>query len=324
MDCGFIWGSERTARRTNVCAKNSTHVGAGLKQMFLLQFFVSYYRASTATISCLLLQAVMIASGISAHAQARLEAQYQITMARVPIGYIDWHVEIENDSYVASADGKASRILSVLMNGEGSVLTNGRIENGQLAPTYFLSNITDDDGKTEVQVIFASGIAEESILQEPSKRHKLAPVTNLDRRRTTDPLSAMLIPANARDGILEPANCTRALPIFDGQRRYDLVLTYKRMDNVKIERGYSGRTLVCGAILQPIGGYRIDSLVVKYIAGRRDMELWFAPIIGTFVMAPVQIIVPTLIGTLIIQADKFESVPISALHVPAPSNGSPR
>jgi hypothetical protein len=292
--------------------------------MFLMRFFLRPRYGSTATILWVLLQAMMNASGISAHAQGRFEAQYEITMARVPIGQIAWHVDIENDSYAALADGKASRILSVLMNGEGSVFTSGRIENGQLAPTYFVSNIADEDGKTELQVIFTAGVAEESINQEPSRRHKLVPVADLDRRGTTDPLSAMLIPANARDGVLEPANCNRTLPIFDGQRRYNFVLTYKRMDKVKIEHGYSGPALVCGAILQPIGGYRTDSLVIKYIAGRRDMELWFAPIAGTSVMAPIQIIVPTLIGTLRIQADKFEGVPISALQVPAPSNGSPR
>ena len=266
----------------------------------------------------------MSISCISAYAQGRLEAQYGITMTGVPIGHIAWHVDIGNNFYATSANGKASGVLSVLMNGEGSVVTSGRIVNGQMIPTYFTSNIIDEDGKTELQVIFAAGVAEESIIQEPPKRHKLLPVNDADRRGATDPLSAMLIPANTRDGVLESANCNRVLLIFDGQRRYNLVLAYRRLDKVNIERSYSGPVLVCDAILQPIGGYRTDSMVVKYIAGRRDIELWFAPITGTSIMAPIRVLVPTLIGTLRIRADQFEAVAISASPVPIPSNESPR
>jgi hypothetical protein len=262
-------------------------------------------------------------SGIPADAQGRLEARYAITMTGVPIGNIVWHVEIGNNFYATSANGKASRVLSALISGESFVTTSGKIENGQMAPTYFLSSIFDEDGKTEVQVIFAAGISKELIIQEPPKKHKLIPLGDADRRGVTDPLSAMLISTNARDGVIESANCNRVLPIFDGRRRYNLVLAYKRMDSVKNEHGYFGPVLVCGAILQPIGGYRADSMIVKYAAGKSDIEFWFAPITGTSVMAPIRMIVPTLIGTLKIQADQFEAVALSALDF-TPPNASPR
>lgn len=261
-------------------------------------------------------------SGMPAHAQGKLEAQYGITMAGVPIGNIVWQVEIGNNFYATSANGKASRVLSILISGEGSVTTSGKIENGQMAPTYFSSSIFDEDGKTELQVIFAAGISKELVIQEPPKKHKLIPLNDVDRRGVTDPLSAMLISTSARDGVMESANCNRILPIFDGRRRYNLVLTYKGMDNVKNEQSYSGPVLVCGAILQPIGGYRVDSMIVKYVASKSDIEFWFAPIAGTSVMAPIRMIVPTLIGTLKIQADRFEAVAFSA-DFPLP-NASPR
>ena len=193
-----------------------------------------------------------------------------------------------------------------------------------MTPTNFTSNIIDEDGKTELQVILPRALQRDQSFSRPPKKHKLVPVNDADRRGATDPLSAMLIPANTRDGVLESANCNRVLLIFDGQRRYNLVLAYRRLDKVNIERGYSGPVLVCGAILQPIGGYRADSMVVKYIAGRRDIELWFAPITGTSIMAPIRVLVPTLIGTLRIRAEQFEAVAISASPVPIPSNESPR
>jgi hypothetical protein len=76
--------------------------------------------------------------------------------------------------------------------------------------------------------------------------------------------------------------------------------------------------LVCGVILKPIAGYRADSMLVKHVAGRRDMELWFAPVSGTPVMAPIRVVMPTLIGTLEIAADQFDVQP------PAPASIMPR
>ncbi len=104
---------------------------------------------------------------------------------------------------------------------------------------------------------------------------------------------------------MAPANCHRTLKIYDGRRRYDLALSYKRTDKVKMTRGYAGMALVCGVVLHPIGGYKPDSLLVRYLAGKDDLEMWFAPIKGTTYMAPVKALMPTLVGTMEISADEF-------------------
>ncbi len=88
------------------------------------------------------------------------------------------------------------------------------------------------------------------------------------------------------------------------------------MDKVALDRGYTGPILVCGVVLQPIAGYRADSMIVKYVAGRRNMELWFAPIAGTSVIAPLRVLMPTLIGTLRIQADQFEATASAVTPTP--------
>jgi hypothetical protein len=77
--------------------------------------------------------------------------------------------------------------------------------------------------------------------------------------------------------------------------------------------------LVCGVVLNPIAGYVADSALVKYVAGKRDMELWFAPIAGTTIVAPVRVVMPTVIGTLKINADRFSS---QAATTAAPTGAS--
>lgn len=246
-------------------------------------------------------------AGHSAYAQARLKTHYTISMTGVSIGQIVWLITIGEQRYTTSANGKASGVLSALVKGEGSVDTRGIVADGLLTPKFFTSRINDDEGDSELRMTFDDGGVKELISQtQPADRDRVL-VTDADRRGVADPLTAMLIPAAA--DALAPANCDRVLPIFDGRRRYDLVLSFRRIEKVTIDRGYTGRVLVCGVVLKPIAGYRTDSLLVKYVAGRRDMELWFAPIAGTSVMAPTRVLMPTLIGTLEIEADQFEMLP---------------
>ena len=283
----------------------------------MISIFAPFARASAifvAAFGCLIGGAV----GSPAYAQARLKAHYTISMTGVSIGQMVWLIAIGDQRYTTSANGKASGVLSVLVKGEGAIDARGVIVDGRLAPKFFTSRITDDEGDSELRMSFDDGTVKDLISRAPSAGLDRVAVTDADRHGVADPLTAMLIPA--ADDPLAAANCDRVLPIFDGRRRYDLALSFRRIDTVTIERGYAGRVLVCGVVLKPIAGYRADSMLVKYVAGRRDMELWFAPIAGTPVIAPVRVLMPTLIGTLEIAADQFESLPPLP---PAPSPASP-
>jgi hypothetical protein len=246
----------------------------------------------------------LLASGTSARAQGRLVAHYTISTAGVSIGRIAWTVDIGETRYTAAASGKASGVVSMLVNGEGTVVAQGVIADGRLVPVTFVSAIADDEGNGELRMSFENGAVKDLVGQTPARNQARVPVTEADRRGVSDPLSAVLIPETAGDA-LASANCNRVLSIFDGRRRYDLVLSFKRVDKVSLKQGYAGLVLVCGVVLQPISGHRADSLLVKYVTGRRDMEAWFAPIAGTGVIAPVRVVIPTMIGTLEVAADQF-------------------
>ena len=255
---------------------------------------------------------------VSAPAQGRLKATYTVSMTGVSIGQIAWLVDIDDKRYVTSAHGKAGGMLSVLVNGEGSVVTHGVIADDRMVPSYFTSRISDDEGNSELRMTFEDGAVKDVIGQVPPPQPDRIAVTEADRRGVADPLTAMLIPVQAGGDPLASGNCARVLPIFDGRRRYNLALSFKRVDKVTLKHGFSGMVLVCGVVLQPIAGYRADSRLVKYVAGRRDLELWFAPIVGTSFIAPIRVLLPTLIGTLEIAAGQFDAVAVPALPAASP------
>jgi hypothetical protein len=279
-------------------------------------------RAATAMAGVLIL--IVGASAISAQAQVRLKARYTISMTGVSIGQIAWLVDIGDKHYTTSANGNASGVLSVLVNGEGSVATRGIVADDHLTPSHFTSNITDDEGKSELRMTFENGVVTELVGQQPPPTADRVPISEADRRGVTDPLSAMLIPGVAGGDALAHANCDHELAIFDGRRRYNLALSFKRIDKVKLDRGDSWPILVCGVILKPIAGYRTDSMLVKYVAGRRNMELWLGAVAGTSVIAPIRVLMPTLIGTLEIQATQFEAAPAPVRPVTPPPGDGPK
>jgi hypothetical protein len=242
-----------------------------------------------------------------AHGGTTLVAHYGISMIDVPFGQIVWTVDIGERAYRASARGKASGPLSVLVKGDGSVVARGVMDHGRPMPETYTSSITDDDGLASVAMALDHGTVAALEIKAPPPPDDLMPVREADRHGVSDPLSAMLIPAPPGQDVLAPQSCNRVLAIFDGQRRYDLVLSYLRRDRLAVKRGYVGPVLVCRLTLQPIAGYRAKSLLVKYVAGRKDMELWFAPLGGVQIMAPVRILMPTIIGTLEVVADQFEA-----------------
>ena len=97
--------------------------------------------------------------------------------------------------------------------------------------------------------------------------------------------------------------------MFDGRRRFDLKLAFKRIERVKADKGYAGPVVVCAITFQPIAGYRPSSSLVKLLSEGRDIEMALAPIAGTRVLAPFRVTVVHMLGNLVVRADRFEATP---------------
>jgi hypothetical protein len=273
------------------------------------------------------LEALVVCIGVAGGASAAeapvgLVAHYVITMTHVRVGELEWTVSFSNAGYVAAATGRASGVVSVLVRGEGSFSTRGAVAGGALRPAAARSEVSDDDGAYRTEMTFENGAlarVEDRGDAPPADR---IPVTQRLLRDVADPLSAMLVPAEG--DAMARGNCGRTLKIYDGRRRYDLVLSFKRVDRIALARGYAGPALVCAVVLRPIAGYKADSLLVRYLAGKDDLEMWFAPIAGAPFLLPVRALMPTLVGTMEVAADAFverraEPAPVKPVDAATPT-----
>jgi hypothetical protein len=260
------------------------------------------------------------ASGGPAFAQGKVEANYQATLAGIPIGSGSWVIDIGPKQYAAAASGRASGLMRILVSGEGSSTVRGAVKRGRLIPSNFAANIHSNESY-DVRMEMSGGNVktlknEPPVLESPDR----VPITEGHRRGVLDPMTALMITVPGNGEVISNEACQAKLPIFDGRQRFDLALSFKRVESVETEKGYRGPAVVCSASYMPISGHRPGRYVIRYLQETRDIEIWLAPIAGTRVLIPYRVSIPTLFGNAILQAMQFET----DAQVPPPTRAAER
>lgn len=245
-----------------------------------------------------------------AQSSGRLDARYSVTLGGIPIGKGAWVIDITETQYTAAASGATSGLLRVLSTGQGQGASRGYIVGGNPVPASFAASITTDKKTEEIRMTLASGdVKEFSIAPEVLPDDERIPVTEAHRRGVSDPMTGSLMRVPGTGNPIGPQACQRTNQIFDGRMRYNLQFAYKRMEQVKADKGYEGPAVVCSVTFVPVAGYVPHRAAIKYLVAQRDMEVWLAPIATTRVLVPFRVSIPTPIGTGVMQATQFTSTP---------------
>ena len=261
----------------------------------------------------LLLAALMAVVPVTARAQGKLDARYEVSLAGIPIGKGNWVIDITDTHYVAAASGTTSGLIRAFTSGQGTSAAHGTLHAGEPINAIFASTIATGRKTDEVRLTVTNGVVKESRVDPPLESEpERVPITDAHRKGILDPMTASLLRTPGAGNPLAQEACQRTLAIFDGRYRYDLQLVYKRMDHVKADKGYDGPVVVCAVYFSPIAGFIPSRSAIRYIARQRDIEVWLAPIAGTRVLVPYRIQGPTPIGRVVLEATQFVSAPIAA------------
>jgi hypothetical protein len=90
--------------------------------------------------------------------------------------------------------------------------------------------------------------------------------------------------------------------------RFDLQLSFKRIEKVQALKGYQGPVAVCGVQFMPLAGHVPERPAIKYLMAQRDMEMWLAPIAGTRLVVPYRLALQTPLGQGVLEATQFITV----------------
>jgi hypothetical protein len=249
---------------------------------------------------------VLLAAPRAASAQGRLEAQYEATLAGIPVGKGAWNIDISDDQYSAAASGGTSGLLKAFAGGSGEGAAQGRVVGGALVGTNYTASTTTSKKTEHIHMVLSNGAVKEfGIEPEPPVDPDRLPVTEAHRKGVYDPMTGSLLRVPGTADPLSPDACHTAASVFDGRMRYDLTLDFKRMETVKAEKGYRGPVVVCAVYFTPVAGYIPDRPVIKYLSAQRNIEIAFAPIAGTRILVPFWMKIPTPIGQAMLEATHF-------------------
>jgi Protein of unknown function (DUF3108) len=248
----------------------------------------------------------------AADAQGRLEASYTANLGGMLVGTGALVVDLGTREYRASGNGRVDGLMQMLSTTQGVIAAEGHVNHDRLSPGLYQASVTANKFDYDVRMVLQSGnvkdlVAEPPLVPAPDR----VPVTDTHRRGVLDPATAVLLPVAGNGNLLGSGACDRTLPIFDGHQRFNIVLRFRRVENVKAEVGYQGPAVVCNAAYQPVAGHRPGRYAIRYMQEQKNIEIWLAPIAGTRVLAPFRVSVPTMLGSLVIEARRFETVAIS-------------
>jgi hypothetical protein len=245
----------------------------------------------------------------AARADGRLNAKYSLTVGGVEIGRATLVAEATGTSYEIAATGRITGVLRAVSSGKGSVAARGAIGMGKVVPQVFAVAAEADGNAEGVRFAVANNAVKELVVEPPIKPlPDRVEITEAHLTNVIDPMSGAFVYVPGTVDMLSAAACDRSIPVFDGRQRYDISLSYLRVEQVKLAKGYSGPAVVCRAAYTPVAGHRPTRYTVKYMQENKEMYVWLGPVAGTRLLAPFKVTVATMIGTAILEATAFETV----------------
>ncbi|HVV93550.1 MAG TPA: DUF3108 domain-containing protein [Hyphomicrobiales bacterium] len=244
-----------------------------------------------------------------AAAETRFQAHYNAYLAILPITFATGTV-------TATLDRPGHYVVDLAASGIGFGLTakaTGHIADKVVPATTAIDTRASGEGTQTIRMAMAGGAVSFDQVRPPLPPRPRVPITDADRRGVIDPVSALLIPTDSDR--LSPSMCQRTLPIFEGTERFDIVLSYLRTEQVKSGRGYHGPVLVCRARYRAIAGHRRGARQVEYMEHNNTIEAWLAPVPDAHLLVPWRVSLGTIVGTLVIEADRFGATTDSAARV---------
>ena len=136
-----------------------------------------------------------------------------------------------------------------------------------------------------------------TVAYDPRVLPAYAPMSDGDQKGVLDPLSAMFLPVAGTNG-LDHANCERRLRMYDGRRRFDIVMTYRGTEKAAV----AGEALVCAAAYLPIAGHSLDGDEFTKTLGDYRITVALVPAPGLSFLIPARITLTDASGASVAEA----------------------
>jgi hypothetical protein len=247
----------------------------------------------------------LLASFAGAAQAETLKAHYALSLMGISIGSA-YASGVVDRNYRIDISMRTSGLANLVNNTKGAATASGGLTAAGPSPAAYANTTSNEEDVRTVRMSLASNaVRMVEVKPEPWDAEQRIPVTDGNKKRVVDPVSALIMNVPQGQELTGPAACNRTISVFDGVTRFDVALTYSG-EQTASAAGYSGPVAVCSARYMPIAGHRPDSKSTRYMAENRDINVWLAPLPEARVVVPIRIDLKTGAGELLIEASDFQ------------------
>ncbi|MEQ9638694.1 MAG: DUF3108 domain-containing protein [Alphaproteobacteria bacterium] len=233
----------------------------------------------------------------------RISLSYNLYAAGLPVAELDAEVELTGSSYRVASDLRTVGLADMRVGWRAAQVSDGRLVNGSAHPSRFASDGTWRDQPRRTEIKYSAAGAVDLDLTPSADDDLHPPVSPAQRAGTVDFMSAMVELTFADS---PAAACAGSRAIFDGRRRYDMVLVADREETLpKLRHNiYAGTALRCRVELRRVAGFaaEADGFEVP-----ETLYVWLARDAGSGLVMPVKLQAATGFGTAEIHLSRVTS-----------------
>lgn len=163
---------------------------------------------------------LLCAQGLASDTRTPFVAEYDFYIGGLSIAEIGFRGSVGPSGYDADSLVQTRGILDLLASGRLTAEAEGfRHDKGHYAPRRYQTNYTTRSEDKAVSIAYSGDVADVSI--NPPEPKKPYDTDASAHPGTLDPVTAAIMMMSPKTG---DALCNRTIPVFDGKRRYDIIL----------------------------------------------------------------------------------------------------
>jgi hypothetical protein len=257
--------------------------------------------------ACIWLRGGVFAEESSA-AATRIIADYRVDLAVFNVGTLRFTTLLTGSDYEVRGEGHFSMLGGLLYDWRATTKSSGKVTSSGPEPTMYALSYGGGGESGQLRMSFDGGaVTQLSMAPKKNPTPQEIPITKEQLAGVLDPMSAAFLLAHSENSDGDLKVCDQSIPVFDGEWRFDLVLTPKRKVRVQKEAstGYSGYAVVCRVRFKPISGYRPDDPNIKIMSHSDAIEIWLVSLPGTAMYVPYRFVLPTEVGSVSATSTSF-------------------
>jgi len=230
----------------------------------------------------------------------QIVASYRVKFAGFHFGDVHLTMALKGSEYQMNGEGRFSVLGGLIYDWRGATASSGKVGKSGPKPSMYTLSYSGGDKRGDVRIYFGDGAVKQvSISPKGHPNPRDIPITQAQLRGVLDPMTGAFLRSRPDLPDADLRVCNETMAVFDGERRFDIILTPKQRTKVQNEtpNGYSGFAAVCRVKFVPISGYRPDDSAIKYMSHTDGIEIWLVPLPTTVFYVPYRISVPTAFGS---------------------------